>query len=299
METLKSQITTLQETMFKEIEDLEKQKKVLAVEIDKLKKEKAEFDVFPHRLELPRVILDVGGQLFSTTIETLTNVPNSLLGRMFSGRVPILPNEEGYFFIDRDGEHFRHILNFLRDPNHFEMKIIDKQTLLELRIEAQYYDLEEQMFKTPPVSDKDYNWLTNVSINSYSSQYSICPATNVLDPNASYWLSESGLTTNQYIVFAFKDTVVVNKLSIKVDYFQCSVKDFRVEVSEDDDLKTWNSVAEFQAKCGLDCRDLQNFEGFSVKTKYIRLYFLNNWGPGGGNYILVSKVKFWGAVIKE
>jgi len=272
---------------------------VLAVQIDKLKKEKAEFDVFPHRLQVPRVILDVGGQLFSTTIETLTNVPNSLFGRMFSGRFPIEPNDEGNFFIDRDGDSFRHILNFLRDPSNFELKMTDKQALFELRLEAQYYDLEEQMFKTPPVSESDYNWLTNVSIHSYSSQYSICPATNVLDPNASYWLSESGLTTNQYIVFAFKDTVTVNKLSIKSDYFQCSVKDFKVEVSEDDDLKTWNSVADFQAKCGLDCSEHQNFEGFSVKTKHIRLYFVNNWGPGGGNYILVSKVRFWGAIIKD
>ena len=33
---------------------------------------------------------------------------------MFSGRHALEPQEDGSFFIDRDGTHFRHILNYLR-----------------------------------------------------------------------------------------------------------------------------------------------------------------------------------------
>ncbi|NYT47305.1 MAG: hypothetical protein H0A75_06710 [Candidatus Methanofishera endochildressiae] len=34
---------------------------------------------------------------------------------MFSGRYPIQKGKDGNYFIDRDGTHFNHILNFLRD----------------------------------------------------------------------------------------------------------------------------------------------------------------------------------------
>lgn len=38
-----------------------------------------------------------------------------MLGRMFSGEHPVLRDEDGSFVIDRDGRHFHHILNYLRD----------------------------------------------------------------------------------------------------------------------------------------------------------------------------------------
>ena len=58
--------------------------------------------------------LDVGGQHFTTTVQTLTKDPNSMLAAMFSGKFEMKPSEDGSFFIDRDGTHFRFILNFLR-----------------------------------------------------------------------------------------------------------------------------------------------------------------------------------------
>ena len=38
-----------------------------------------------------------------------------MLAAMFSGRHLTAIDEDGRYFIDRDGTHFRHILNFLRD----------------------------------------------------------------------------------------------------------------------------------------------------------------------------------------
>ena len=61
-----------------------------------------------------RVKLNVGGSKFETTLSTLTRYPDSMLGAMFSGRHEVPPDDEGYVFIDRDGTHFRAILNFLR-----------------------------------------------------------------------------------------------------------------------------------------------------------------------------------------
>ena len=37
-----------------------------------------------------------------------------MLAAMFFGKFEMKPTEDGSFFIDRDGTHFRSILNFLR-----------------------------------------------------------------------------------------------------------------------------------------------------------------------------------------
>ena len=62
-----------------------------------------------------RVLLDVGGSLFKTSRTTLIAVPGSMLEAMFSGRHTIAAGEDGRVFIDRDGEHFGLVLNFLRN----------------------------------------------------------------------------------------------------------------------------------------------------------------------------------------
>ena len=63
--------------------------------------------------------LSVGGQHFETSLDTLTRDGSSMLAAMFSGRHNVLKDEDGRYFIDRDGTHFRYILNYLRDGNTF------------------------------------------------------------------------------------------------------------------------------------------------------------------------------------
>jgi len=50
-----------------------------------------------------------------STRQILTKYPDSMFGCMFSGRVPLQTDKNGHYFIDRDGEKFKYILNFLRD----------------------------------------------------------------------------------------------------------------------------------------------------------------------------------------
>ncbi|EFA75352.1 hypothetical protein PPL_11429 [Heterostelium album PN500] len=64
------------------------------------------------------ITLNVGGMKFQTSKSTLTKIPGSYFDAMLSGQIDIQsvsgkPNNT--FFIDRDGTHFRYILNFLRD----------------------------------------------------------------------------------------------------------------------------------------------------------------------------------------
>ena len=85
------------------------------------------------------VKLDVGGQHFTTTVQTLTKDPNSMLAAMFSGRFDMKPSEDGSFFIDRDGTHFRFILNFLRTG---KLTLPEGATFTkELEEEAEFYQI--------------------------------------------------------------------------------------------------------------------------------------------------------------
>ena len=59
---------------------------------------------------------------------------------MFSGRFDIKPAEDGSFFIDRDGTHFRHILNYLRTGQLIVPK--DEILRVELLAEADFYQIE-------------------------------------------------------------------------------------------------------------------------------------------------------------
>jgi hypothetical protein len=61
-----------------------------------------------------RVTLDIGGQLFAASLDTLRRVPGSMFEAMFSGRHKVSAAVDGSHFIDRDPTHFRYILNYLR-----------------------------------------------------------------------------------------------------------------------------------------------------------------------------------------
>ena len=64
-----------------------------------------------------RFKLNVGGVRFDTSRTTLMSVPESMLATMFGARVDMLRRdpEDGSIFLDRDGERFGLVLDFLRD----------------------------------------------------------------------------------------------------------------------------------------------------------------------------------------
>jgi len=85
------------------------------------------------------VKLNVGGSYFTTSVQTLTKDPNTMLAAMFSGKFEMKPCEDGAFFIDRDGTHFRFILNYLRTG---KLTLPEGATFLkELQEEAEFYQI--------------------------------------------------------------------------------------------------------------------------------------------------------------
>ena len=91
--------------------------------------------------DFPSIVnLNVGGQHFTTSPQTLKSDPKSMLAAMFSGRHELQTTEDGSFFIDRDGTHFRFILNYLRNG---ELILPEGATFLkELEAEAKFYQVQ-------------------------------------------------------------------------------------------------------------------------------------------------------------
>lgn len=85
--------------------------------------------------QFPSVInLNVGGYLFTTSLSTLTKYEDSMLAVMFSGRHEISRDENGRFFVDRDGKYFRYILNFIRSND-----LPPDSVTLEVLKEAEFF----------------------------------------------------------------------------------------------------------------------------------------------------------------
>ena len=84
-----------------------------------------------------RITLDVGGRHFATTRMTLMKDGNS---KLYS----LAKRGQKHYFIDRDGAHFRYILNFLREDCNISMDVLPRENryLLELKYECIYYNLD-------------------------------------------------------------------------------------------------------------------------------------------------------------
>jgi hypothetical protein len=62
-----------------------------------------------------RVELNVGGYRFRTSVQALRRIPNTFFDAYFSGRYAQDVCDDGSIFVDRDGEHFGHVLEYMRD----------------------------------------------------------------------------------------------------------------------------------------------------------------------------------------
>ena len=81
-----------------------------------------------------------------TSLSTLTSSPDSYFGVMFSGRhdLKAMQCKDGSYFIDRDGTHFRFILNYLRNGEEMVESIsrLSTDVALDLLCEAKFYQLD-------------------------------------------------------------------------------------------------------------------------------------------------------------
>lgn len=85
--------------------------------------------------------LNVGGIIYKTSSSTLLKNNESFFSQMLEGYIPSTKDDDGNFIIDRDGQVFRHILNFMRCGSMVVPEDFKEYTLLEH--EADFYSLWE------------------------------------------------------------------------------------------------------------------------------------------------------------
>jgi len=149
--------------------------------------------------------LNVGGSKFTTSLSTLRNIPGNMLSAMFSGKFKVLSDEEGYYFIDRDGTYFRHVLNLLRSPTDFRIDL-PRGEMLELEREARFYGLYDALVATYVKQSTDkavelvyssfsghYYYVMRNDVGQWVgwTNFEIVPDNHTRDPN-----NNSDITTN-------------------------------------------------------------------------------------------------------
>ena len=71
-------------------------------------------EVAEKRARTGHVVLNIGGVRFETTVNTLCSFSDSFFAKMFGGTYDTRTEPDGSYFIDRSGEHFGQVLNFMR-----------------------------------------------------------------------------------------------------------------------------------------------------------------------------------------
>ena len=148
---------------------------------------------------LTSVKLNVGGHQFTTSLQTLTKDPNSMLAAMFSGKFEMKPHEDGTFFIDRDGTHFRFILNYLRTG---KLTLPDGAKFLkELTEEAEFYQIRGILDKLKLMTES----LTSVKLNVGGHHFTTSLQTLTKDPNSRLAAMFSGEHDENSTIFLDRD----------------------------------------------------------------------------------------------
>nr|XP_006628143.2 PREDICTED: BTB/POZ domain-containing protein KCTD21 [Lepisosteus oculatus] len=162
------------------------------------------------------VTLNVGGRLYTTSLATLTRFPDSVLGAMFKGRLPVRKDQQGHFFIDRDGKTFRHILNFLRS-SHLDLPDDYKEMKL-LRREAGFYQIQPLMEVLHEREAEDLASEKNAMLNISLDQK--MQAVHLSGPDAPQAYSLGSLTIDVFSANIFCTSgAFLSSLGIQICYF--------------------------------------------------------------------------------
>ena len=119
-------------------------KETAAAEIAQWKEEKK--DIYKTRAFEPIIELNVGGTCLSTTLKTLTSIPGSTLGKMFSGRHELPKDQNGAYFLDRSPPAFAEILDFLRSPTQYHPPTTDENLMVATALEAEFLGIKSTIW---------------------------------------------------------------------------------------------------------------------------------------------------------
>ena len=94
---------------------------------------------------------------------------------------------------------------------------------------------------------------------------------------------------NHFVEFLFIKEYFLKSIRIKVDSSECSLKTFSIEILSVNGDRRY--IGTFIRKKYKDIKDFQEFE-INKQCIGLKLNLIDNWGKGGGDYILITKIDF-------
>jgi hypothetical protein len=148
-----------------------------------------------------RVELNVGGKRFETSVQTLRRIPHTFFDAYFSGRYAQDVCKDGSVFVDREGEHFRHVLEYMRD-GHLSVGESSARPsldlLLALRREFDFFGIEllvkQERLEAAFVVGGETCEVGNVVVLSAMERY---------DALSGQWSAAAGMETARLYFAAF------------------------------------------------------------------------------------------------
>ena len=227
------------------LEEVERERESAVAEVEEKRAElAAEVAAMQHvrRAQDSRVELDVGGRRFSTSVATLRSKENTMLDAMFSGRHELSTAVDGSFFLDRDGELFEHVLQYLRDgvlgvveQPHGSRE--DRQLLRRLKREFDFFAIElvEEQEVAFAVGGDDVDEETFSSVERYDVTSGVWTAAVCPMHTARACFGMCVLGGDLYVAGGFDENQYVDFASVE-----------RYSPSSD----TWSTLADMpQARC--------------------------------------------------
>lgn len=135
---------SLTDYLYKDKELLEEKIKTQILQkVNDIEKEKNQIEL----LSRNKVVLDVGGIIYSTSLQTLIKYKDSKLAKLFSGHYNFEYDKEGKIFIDRNGKYFEYVLDSLR--NEELILPIDETAKNGVLKEISFFELNKYLIKEP------------------------------------------------------------------------------------------------------------------------------------------------------
>ena len=211
--------------------------------------------------------------------------------------------------IKKDNKEIKQEINEIKQENK-KIKQENKEIKLENKeikeknknIELMLEDLQNKInntttttttrTSTPTSNDlkkNNFHWISeevNI-VNSSEFNPSHIPEIMLGKEEGKYSLTKG--SNNKFIEFSFIRIYFLKSIRIKTWDFECALKNFKVEVILENGNR--DCIGSF---IRLKYSDNKRFQEFAINRECIgvKLYLIDNWGKGGGDHILISRIEF-------
>ena len=161
-----------------------------------------------------------------------------------------------------------------------------------IQIEKKMEEIENKIKNKSALKKNNFRWI-NKEVNIVNnSKFDEDFTPDIMLGNKRYEYALTAGNRNHFVEFSFNKLYYLKSLRIKVTKDECSLKTFKVEIISSNDNR--NIIGEFIRNRRYSNQD-EEYQEFAIdrECKGIKLYLIDNWGMGGGNYILISKIDFY------